>query len=63
MVSYTLSVMFGLVFVFGIIQIYRVFFSEESRLIGRAEEELKLKRQEKLTLEQRRKREDKWLHY
>ncbi|CDW80722.1 UNKNOWN [Stylonychia lemnae] len=55
--SYTLSSIFGFMFVLGMVQIYRVFFSQESKLKKLYEEELRLKQLEKLKMRQKRDRE------
>lgn len=62
-VSYLISSLFGFSFVYGGYRIYKVFFSAEAQIMGDITKEIKEKKQRELDLEQRRKREEKWLAY
>jgi len=50
-VSYILAAIFSTVFVFGILQIYRRFFTQDTQLIEEVNEEIMKKEDKRLTLE------------
>jgi hypothetical protein len=62
-VSYIIAALFASVFVFGILQIYRRFFNTDTQLMEEVNQEIMKKEDKRLTLEQRRQREAKWLNY
>jgi hypothetical protein len=62
-VSYILAAIFLSVFIFGILQIYRRFFTQDTQLMEEVNQEIMKKEDKRLTLEQRRQREAKWLNY
>lgn len=62
-VSYLLAAIFCSVFVFGVLQIYRQFFTSDTQLMEEVNQEIMKKEEKRLTLDQRRQREAKWLNY
>jgi hypothetical protein len=57
LLSYTLAGIFGVIFLIGMFQMYRIFFSKEAKMRKAFEQELKVKRLQELDKRQRRAKE------